>query len=112
MFDHLARSLKFALGGAIVLAMLVIAGPASAQEKLTGWWAKGFYKSEDDALLDAIKKVEQKTGVQVELSQYPVQDTIPKKAAALDARTVPDFAYSDVYDFQTTAKWALHGKMQ
>ncbi len=112
MFDHLARSLKFALGGAIVLAMLVIAGPASAQEKLTVWWAKGFYKSEDDALLVAIKKFEQKTGVQVELSQYPVQDTIPKTAAALDAGTVPDFAYSDVYDFQTTGKWAFDGKLE
>ena len=41
-----------------------------AQEKLTVWWVKGFYKSEDDALFEAIKKFEAKTGVKVELSQY------------------------------------------
>jgi len=30
---------------------------AIAQEKkITVWWGKGFYKSEDDALLEAIKK--------------------------------------------------------
>ena len=45
-------------------------GAAIAQEKLTVWWVKGFYKSEDDALFEAIKKFEEKTGVKVELSQY------------------------------------------
>ena len=48
-------------------------------------WVKGFYKSEDDALFEAIRKFEQRTGVKVELSQYPVQDTIPKTVAALDS---------------------------
>jgi multiple sugar transport system substrate-binding protein len=36
------------------------AGQALAQEKLTVWWVKGFYKSEDDALFAAIKKFEAK----------------------------------------------------
>ncbi len=36
-------------------------GQASAQEKLTVWWVKGFYKAEDDALFAAIKKFEAKT---------------------------------------------------
>ena len=57
---------------------------------------KGFYKSEDDALFAAIKKFEDKTGVKVELSQYPSQDMIPKTVAALDAGTPPDVAYADV----------------
>jgi multiple sugar transport system substrate-binding protein len=34
---------------------------AVAQEKLTVWWVRGFYKSEDDALFAAIKKYEDKT---------------------------------------------------
>jgi hypothetical protein len=34
---------------------------ALAQEKLTVWWVRGFYKSEDDALFAAIKKYEDKT---------------------------------------------------
>ena len=91
---------------------LACAGQALAQEKLTVWWVKGFYKSEDDALFEAIKKFEDKTGVKVELSQYPVQDMIPKTVAALDAGTPPDVAYADVYDFQVTGKWAFDGKLE
>ena len=56
----------------------VVSTHAAAQEKLTVWWVRGSYKSEDDALLAAIKKYEDKTGVKVELSQYLVQDMIPK----------------------------------
>ena len=101
------------LAAALVAAgMLVAATPAAAQEKLVVWWVKGFYKSEDDALFAAIKKFEEKTGVKVELSQYPVQDMIPKTVAALDAGTPPDVAYADVYDFQVTGKWAYDGKLE
>src|SRR5262245_66529783 len=53
---------------------LMLSGAARAQEKLTVWWVKGFYKSEDDALFAAIKKYEDKTGVKVDLSQYAVQE--------------------------------------
>jgi multiple sugar transport system substrate-binding protein len=92
--------------------MLASAGPVLAQEKLTVWWVKGFYKSEDDALYAAIKKYEDKTGVKVDLSQYAVQDMIPKTVAALDAGTPPDVAYADVYDFQVLGKWAYDGKLE
>ncbi len=92
---------------------LLTAGPALAQEKLTVWWVKGFYKAEDDALLAAIKKFEEKhKGIKVELSQYPVQDMIPKTVSALDSGSPPDVAYADVYDFQVTAKWAYDGKLE
>ena len=90
----------------------VMSSQAVAQEKLTVWWVRGFYKSEDDALFAAIKKYEDKSGVKVELSQYPVQDMIPKTVAALDAGTPPDVAYADVYDFQVTGKWAFDGKLE
>src|SRR3989442_3060468 len=103
------RSLVFAAAAA---AGLALGGPAIAQEKLTVWWAKGFYKSEDDALLQAVKKFEQNTGVTVDLSQYPVQDMIPKTVSALDAGTPPDIGYADVYDFQVTGKWAFDGKLE
>ena len=105
MFTRIAAALVAA--GALAAAM-----PVAAQEKLTVWWVKGFYKSEDDALFEAIKKFEAKTGVKVELSQYPVQDMIPKTVAALDAGTPPDVAYADVYDFQVTGKWAFDGKLE
>src|SRR5712692_4689804 len=84
-----------------------------AQEKqISVWWVKGFYKSEDDALYEAIKKFEAKTGIKVDLSQYAVQDMIPKTVSALDAGTPPDVAYADVYDFQVAGKWAYDGKLE
>src|SRR3954471_22402566 len=98
------------LAGAVAFGLS--AGPAAAQEKLNVWWVKGFYKSEDDALFEAIKKYEAKTGIKVELSQYPIQDMIPKTVAAMDAGTVPDVAYADTYDFQVASKWAFDGKLE
>jgi ABC-type glycerol-3-phosphate transport system substrate-binding protein len=100
------------LAGAFAAAIALSAVPGFAQDKLTVWWVKGFYKSEDDALYAAIRKYEQKTGVKVELSQYAVQDMNAKSVAALDAGTVPDIAYSDTYDVQTAGKWAFDGKLE
>jgi len=100
------------LAGAAALAVAFAAVPGQAQDKLTVWWVKGFYKSEDDALYAAIKKYEQKTGTKIELSQYAVQDMNAKSVAALDAGTVPDIAYSDTYDVQTAGKWAFDGKLE
>jgi len=105
MFARIAAAL-------VAAAALAAAMPVAAQEKLTVWWVKGFYKSEDDALFEAIKKYEAKSGVKVELSQYPVQDMIPKTVAALDSGSPPDVAYADVYDFQVTGKWAFDGKLE
>ena len=102
------------LSGAMVAAGLVsAAGPALAQEKLTVWWVKGFYKAEDDALFAAIKKFEEKNKkIKIDLSLYPIQDMIPKTVAALDSGNPPDLAYADTYDFQVTAKWAYDGKLE
>jgi multiple sugar transport system substrate-binding protein len=104
------RTLAVAVAAAI--GVMYAAAPAMAQEKLTVWWVKGFYKSEDDALNEAIKKFEAKTGVKVELSQYAVQDMIPKTVAALDSGTPPDVAYADSYDVQVAGKWASEGKLE
>ena len=104
--------MKRLLLAAVAAASLGVVAPARAQEVLNVWWVKGFYKAEDDALYEAIKKFEAKTKVKVELSQYPVQDMIPKTVAAIDSGTVPDVAYADVYDFQVTAKWAFDGILE
>src|ERR1700694_2303514 len=100
------------IAGVVAGCALAFAGQALAQETLTVWWAKGFYKSEGDALLEATRTFEAKTKIKVEWSQYPVQDMIPKTVSALDAGTVPDVAYADVYDFQVTGKWAFDGKLE
>ena len=106
-------NLKTILTAAMIAAGLIASGQAAAQEKLTVWWVKGFYKAEDDALFEAIKKYEAKhPGVKIDLSQYPVQDMIPKTVAALDSGSPPDVAYADVYDFQVAGKWAFDGKLE
>ena len=104
--------MKRSVAFAVLAGFMAAAMPASAQEKLEVWWVKGFYKAEDDALFEAIRKFEARTGVKVELSQYAIQDMIPKTVAALDAKTVPDVAYADVYDFQVTSKWAFEGRLE
>ena len=91
--------MKRLIAGAIAAGLLAAASPAVAQEKLTVWWVKGFYKAEDEALFEAIKKYETRSGIKVDMSQYAVQDMIPKTVAALDAGTPPDVAYADVYRF-------------
>jgi len=100
------------LVGVAALAIALGATPSFAQEKLTVWWAKGFYRSEDDALYAVIRAYEAKTGVKVELSQYAGQDMNAKSMAALDAGAPPDIAYSDTYDAQTAGKWAFDGKLE
>src|SRR3954463_15000570 len=104
--------MKHLIAAAVAAALLASAGPTASQEKITVWWVKGFYKSEDDALLAAIKKFEEKTNIKVELSQYAVQDMIPKAVAALDSGTPPDVSYGDSYDVQAAGKWALEGKLE
>ena len=98
---------------ALVAAGLWAAAPAMAQEKITVWWGKGFYKAEDDALYAAIKKFETKyPKYKIDLSLYAPQEAIPKTVASLDAGNPPDVAYGDVYDFQVTAKWAFEDKLE
>src|SRR2546428_288963 len=42
--------------GVVAGCAIAFGGQALAQETLTVWWVKGFYKSEDDALFAAIKQ--------------------------------------------------------
>ena len=105
--------LKSLITSALVAAGVLATGQAFAQEKLTVWWGKGYYKSEDDALYAAIKKFEAKhPKIKVDLSLYAPQEAIPKTVAALDSGNPPDVAYGDVYDFQVTAKWAYEGRLE
>ncbi len=103
---------KAFLKSAAALLCFVSTGQALAQERLTVWWVKGYYKAEDDALLDVIRKFEAKTNIKVELSQYPEQDMIPKTVAALDAGAPPDVAHGGVFDAQVIGKWAYEGKLE
>ena len=104
--------MRCVLACAVAAVIGLSAVPGIAQDKLSIWWVKGFYKSEDEALYAAIRRYEQKTGTKVDLSQYAAKDMNSKSVAALDAGTVPDIAYSDTYDVQTAGKWAFDGKLE
>ena len=49
--------MKRLFAAAVAAGLLLGGAPASAQDKLTVWWVKGFYKSEDDALFEAVQEV-------------------------------------------------------
>ena len=100
------------LAAALAAGFLIAGAPASAQDKITVFWGKGFYKAEDDALFAAVKKFEEKAKVKVDISQNSPQDMIPKTVAAMDSGTPPDVAYGDVFDFQVAGKWAFEGKLE
>jgi multiple sugar transport system substrate-binding protein len=104
--------LKTMIHGALLAASVALASPAFAQETITVWWEKGFYKAEDEALNAMIKKFEEKTKIKVELSFYGTQEMIPKSVAALEANNPPDVAFGNVFDFQATGKWAYEGKLE
>jgi len=75
------QHIDLALYDTALVALGIFAAPVAAQEKLNVWFTKGFYKAEDDALDEVVKKFEAKTGVKVELSRYAVQDIIPKTSS-------------------------------
>ena len=100
------------LAAATALAITFSSTAGFAQEKLSVWWEKGFYKAEDEALLVAIKKYEAKTGIKVELSQYGAQEMAAKLVAAVDSGSPPDVAYADALDMQFAGKWAFDGKLE
>jgi multiple sugar transport system substrate-binding protein len=104
------RCCMFALALAIILATGF--NQAIAQEKLSIWWEKGFYKSEDDAFLEVIRKFEAKTNVKVDLSLYPQPDIVTKTVSGLDSGAPPDVSHSALYDFQVAGKWAFDGKLE
>ncbi|TDR94145.1 extracellular solute-binding protein [Enterovirga rhinocerotis] len=105
----MARLVVAALAAGSLFASVL---PAFAQQSITVWFSKGFYRSEDEALWAAIKKFETKTGIKVELSQYAIQDMIPKTVAALDSGAPPDVGYADTYNNQAAGKWASEGKLE
>jgi multiple sugar transport system substrate-binding protein len=104
--------LKLVATAAVMAVSLLAAGQARAQEKLTVWWEKGFYKAEDDALFAVIKRFEDKYKIKVDLSLYATQEVIPKTVAALDSGNPPDVGFGNVLDFQVTAKWAFDDKLE
>jgi len=104
--------MKRVLALAMASAVAFGATAAQAQEKITVWFTKAFYPSEDKALQDAIAKFKAKTGVDVELSLFSPEDVVTKSVSAVEAGTPPDVGFGLTYDFRVTGKWAFEGKLE
>jgi len=102
----------FVTGAAFAAIAAGWSGAAVAQETVTVWFTKGFYKGEDDALLAVVDKFQKATGVKVELSLYATEDCVTKSVGAVEAGTPPDVGFCTTYDFRTTGKWAFEGKLE
>lgn len=105
------RKFGFAVALGASVAAMAATTAATAQETITFWANKGFYKAEDDALAAVIDKFQKATGVKVELSLLSIEDCITKSVGAVEAGTPPDAAYCLTYDFRTTGKWAWESKI-
>lgn len=106
--------LTYALAAGAALAAISAgwSAPAVAQETMTAWFTKGFYKGEDDALLAVVDRFQKKTGVKVDLSLYATEDCVTKSVGAVQAGTPPDVGFCTTYDFRTTGQWAFEGKLE
>lgn len=93
------------------LCAAILAPVASQADTLTVWWNKGYYPEEDAAIKDTVKKWEQKTGNQVQLTFYSTEDLPTKLTAAVNAGNVPDVAYEDVGDFAQIPQLAWDGRL-
>lgn len=103
---------RLATGVALAAVATVWSAGAHAQETLTLWFTKGFYKAEDDALNAVIDKYQRASGVKVDLSLYSTEDCITKSVGAVEAKTPPDIGYCTTYDFRTAGKWASEGRLE
>ena len=107
------KSLRSLAAGAALTAIAAgWSGAALAQETVTVWFTKGFYKGEDDALLAVVDKFQKATGVKVDLSLYATEDCVTKSVGAVQAGTPPDVGFCTTYDFRTTGQWAFEGKLE
>ncbi|WID95397.1 extracellular solute-binding protein [Bosea vestrisii] len=103
---------SLAAGAALAAITAGWSGAALAQETVTVWFTKGFYKGEDDALLAVVDKFQKATGVKVDLSLYATEDCVTKSVGAVQAGTPPDVGFCTTYDFRTTGQWAFEGKLE
>jgi multiple sugar transport system substrate-binding protein len=74
---------------ALATATLVIAPLGARATDLAVWWEQGFNPEEDAAVRETITAFEQKTGKQVELVFYPVDELPGKLVTALASASRP-----------------------
>ncbi|CAM3651516.1 ABC transporter substrate-binding protein [Polaromonas hydrogenivorans] len=107
------KKLPHALLGTLALASMTLASQAAqAEESISVWMTKGFYRAEDEALLAVADRFYKKSGIKVELSLFSTEDVVTKTVGAVSAGTPPDFAYGTSFNFATTGKWAYDGKLE
>jgi multiple sugar transport system substrate-binding protein len=99
------RLMLVCLAGTLALA------PCGARAAdLVIWWDKGFYAQEDEALHETIAAFEQKSGKQVQLIFYPLEELPDRVAAALAANRPPDLAFGNWLNTYVP-QWAFEDRL-
>jgi multiple sugar transport system substrate-binding protein len=90
---------------------LLLAMPFAAQAAdLVVFWEKGSYPEEEKAAREIVAAFEQKTGKQVEIDYYTIEDLPAAAEAAYQAGHPPDFAFG--LDLSTSfAQWAFEDRL-
>jgi len=84
------------IGGLGALATAAASRPRRAKAAATRevWWTQGFYKAEDQAVIDAMANWEKRTGNKVHLTIMNGPDIITKLIAGMQVGDVPDLIHS------------------
>jgi multiple sugar transport system substrate-binding protein len=96
---------------AVVLAATLILTPLGARAAdLVVFWEKGSYPEEEAAVREIVAAFEQKTGKQVEIAYYAIEDLPAEAEAAYQAGRPPDFAFGLDLS-QSFAQWAFEDQL-
>src|SRR6202795_547741 len=80
-------------------------------KKLIVWWNRGYYKEEDEAVLKIAEDFRKTKNVDVDVSFTIQEDSRDKAITALNARRVPDVAYSFYNDWEIMPRYAWDGQL-
>jgi multiple sugar transport system substrate-binding protein len=95
----------------LLAAMLVLVPFGAPAADLVVWWEKAYYPEEDQAVRETISAFEAKTGKQVELAFYTVDELPGRASAAVEAGHPPDFVYGQDIAYIHYPRWAHDGRL-
>src|SRR5215475_15054360 len=87
-------SRRQALGGVGAAVAGLMPRRARAAGELTVWWTQGFYKAENDAVINWMADWEKRNNIKVNLTIKNGPDVVTKLIAAMQVGDVPDVVHT------------------
>jgi multiple sugar transport system substrate-binding protein len=95
----------------ILAAALVLAPIAARAADLVIWWEEGYNPEEDSTVREIVTAFEQKTGKQVELAFYTIDELPGRALAAVEAGHPPDLMYGIDVAHRHYLRWAYERRL-